>query len=117
MSVRSKTIVWTMSQSCVHNPVFLAMASFVQDPRYRCYPSVARLAWLTSDSKHTDQRELRKLERIEVIVPVVNRSGGIGRATEHSAQYRHLDCPQQFVEPNRLAILHFARLFKRRLAA
>jgi hypothetical protein len=76
--------VWKLDLPVPEKFVLLALADHAHDDGTRCFPGVAYLAWKTGYSERQVQRMLRHLERRSVIVPVANRGGGRGMATEYA---------------------------------
>ncbi len=81
MSVLLMGQVWALDLRLGDQAVALALADHAKDDGTDIYPSIGLLAWKVGLSERQVQRILRKLEQMQLIVPVAFASGGRGRAT------------------------------------
>jgi hypothetical protein len=84
MSVKMMAAVWELDLPRTRKLVLLAVADHASDDGF-AYPSVARLAWKCGYSERSIQRELRELEKAELLF-VVREGGGRGKATTYCVQ-------------------------------
>lgn len=111
MSVRMMALVWELDLPKPEKFLALALADFADDDGGNIYPSVARLAWKTSDSTRNVRRLLRRLEESGLLV-IVQRGGGRfgftgrGITTLYRLDPTKADILSPFTSPRPLSVVH-----------